>query len=124
MNYRIVVIPGNPQYNLYGISFGKNKGTYWANKSAKNINEVIVIFNNKNVIGINNNQIDRCNIFRKCIANIFKHSAHGFFISHISLAAICFNKVFFAFAKLFQGRIVHAIRHTKIRGLFLSRGRF
>ena len=57
MNYRIVVIPGNPQYNLYGISFGKNKGTYWANKSARNINEVIVIFNNKNVIGINDNQI-------------------------------------------------------------------
>ena len=58
MNYKIVDIPGNPQYNLKGIRLKNGKTcVYWTNKSAKNINEVIVLLNNKNAIGISNNQI-------------------------------------------------------------------
>ena len=58
MYYKIADIHGNPEYNLKGITLinGK-KSVFWSNKNAKTIGEVVVIFNNKQAIPINNNQI-------------------------------------------------------------------
>ena len=58
MNYEIKDISGNPQYNLKGIKLTNGKTcVYWTNKNVTKVDEVIVILDNRNVIGINNNQI-------------------------------------------------------------------
>ena len=59
MNYRVVDINGNPEYNLKGIKL-KNSGNsfvYWTTKNSRNISEVIVYTDNSNIAAIQNNQI-------------------------------------------------------------------
>ncbi|MEE3342504.1 MAG: hypothetical protein VZS44_00225 [Bacilli bacterium] len=58
MNYSVVDVPGNSDYNLKGIRLSSGKTcVYWTKKNARQLSEVVVYMDNRNVAAIKDNQI-------------------------------------------------------------------